>query len=216
MKTKLLAYLVHWFVRLLSWSYRFEFQGVENKEAAKKLSPLGAYVYSVWHQNLLATILANTGTAHVCIVSPSKDGELVATTLNLLGHQCARGSSSRGGKKAMDEMIRLISEGYPGAITVDGPRGPAKVPKKGVFEIAKATGVPILPVCSWPENFWCFEKSWDQFRLPKPFSKIIVYFGEPMLVDKSSQASDLPRLSEELTAIMHKTELAAMRELQEN
>lgn len=209
MKTKVLAFITHLFIRLLSFTYRFEFKGKENLSESN-------YVLSVWHQNLVATILAHTGTPYVCVVSPSKDGELVAVTLNMLGHQCARGSSSRGGKKAMDEMIRMIDEGFPGAITIDGPRGPAKQPKKGIFEIARATGASIIPVAAIPVSYWSFKKSWDQFRLPKPFSRILVQYGEPMQVDKNIQVSDLARLSEELTAKMHKSELAAMRELQEN
>ena len=116
----------------------------------------------------------------------------------------------------MMEMTRIVNEGTPGAISVDGPRGPAKIPKKGIFEVAKLTGAPIIPLVPIPLNFWSFKKSWDQFRLPKPFSKIIVFYGRPIYIDKNIQQSDLVRLSEELTAQLNNVEINALRELQRN
>ena len=216
MKIKIISFIIHFFVRILSSTYRFEFRETEETKKAKKSGPNGAYVYAVWHQNLVAAILSQTGKTHVCIVSASKDGELVATTLKLLGHKSARGSSSKGGQKAMQEMVKIVSEGTPGAITVDGPRGPAKIPKKGIFEIAKLTGAPIIPLATVPLNYWSFKKSWDQFRLPKPFSKILVCFGQAIYVDKDAQPSDLARLSEELTAQLNNVEINALREIQRN
>lgn len=216
MGTKIIAFIIHLIVRLMGLTYRFEHVGKEKVEAARKLHPNGAYLYALWHQNIVASIMSHMGKPHVCIVSASKDGELVAVTLKMLGHKSARGSSSRGGVQAMQEMIRIVNDGTPGAISVDGPRGPAHQPKKGIFEVAKITGAPIIPLITYPTSFWSFEKSWDKFRLPKPFSKILVRYGEPIIIDKNIQASDWPRLSEELTAQLKNGEFAAMRELQRN
>ncbi len=216
MKTKLSALFVFLVVRLVALTYRFEYIGREQLEASRKKHPKRSYLFAVWHQNLIAAILANKKESHACIVSPSRDGELVATTLKLLGHQSARGSSSRGGKRAMDDMIELVAQGFPGAITVDGPRGPRHVPKRGIFEIARATGAPIIPYTVIPKNCWTFKKSWDLTRLPKPFSRIVVIYGEALFIDQNIQPSDLPRLSEELTARLMSDENAAVRELQRN
>ncbi len=213
MKTQIIAFIVHLLVRVLGLTYRFEHKLSEDVLTAKKLHPKGSYLYALWHQNIVASILSHMGKPHVCIVSASKDGELVAVTLKMLGHKSARGSSSKGGQKALLEMVKIVKNGTPGAISVDGPRGPAKVPKKGIFEVAKIAEVPIIPLIPIPLNYWCFNKSWDQFRLPKPFSKIIVHYGRPIHVDKNIQASDYARLSEELTAQLNNVELAAMREL---
>tara|TARA_R110002049_G_scaffold22203_4_gene79885 strand:- start:854 stop:1504 length:651 start_codon:yes stop_codon:yes gene_type:complete len=216
MKTKLIAFIVHLLVRLLGLTYRFEHKTNKEVEEAKSSQSKKSYLYAIWHQNIVASILSHMGKPHVCIVSASKDGELVAVTLKLLGHKSARGSSSKGGQKAMQEMVRIVKAGTPGAISVDGPRGPAKVPKKGIFEVAKLTGVPIIPLVPIPLSFWSFSKSWDQFRLPKPFSKIIVHYGRPIYIDEKIQPSDYVRLSEELTAQLNNVEVAAMRELQRN
>lgn len=216
MKTKISAFFVYLFVRLVAMTYRFRYYGLENIEQAKSKHANGSYVFAIWHENLIAGILASKTVSHACIVSPSRDGEFVATTLKYLGHVSARGSSSRGGKRAMDEMIKYVGTGIPGAITVDGPRGPRHVPKRGIFEIARATGAPIIPYTAIPKNCWVFKKSWDQTRLPKPFSKILVFYGDPVFIDQNIQTSDLARLSEDLTARLMEGEFAAMRELQKN
>ncbi|PIP90551.1 MAG: hypothetical protein COW01_10630 [Bdellovibrionales bacterium CG12_big_fil_rev_8_21_14_0_65_38_15] len=216
MKTKVISFIVHLLIRALGLTYRFEHRESKDIKDAKKSGPNGAYLYALWHQNIVASILSHMGRPHVCIVSASKDGELVAVTLKMLGHKSARGSSSKGGQQAMMEMTRIVNEGTPGAISVDGPRGPAKIPKKGIFEVAKLTGAPIIPLVPIPLNFWSFKKSWDQFRLPKPFSKIIVFYGRPIYIDKNIQQSDLVRLSEELTAQLNNVEINALRELQRN
>jgi len=215
-KAKVEAFFIYLLTRLLGLSYRFEFKGQAIVEETRKLHPNGAYLYALWHQNIVGSILSHMGKPHVCIVSASNDGEHVAMTLRFLGHETARGSSSRGGMQAMKEMVRIVNSGIPGAISVDGPRGPAHQPKKGIFEVAKITGAPIIPLITYPEKFWTFKNSWDQFRLPKPFTKILVRFGTPIIIDKNIQASDWPRLSAELTAQLENGELAAMRELQEN
>lgn len=216
MMSKILVYLAYALIRVINSTYRYRFVNNDRLEKAKSLHKNGAYIFGIWHQNLVGGILCQTGNPHVCIVSPSKDGEFVATTLKLLGHVSARGSSSRGGIKAMGEMVKRINEGIPGAITVDGPRGPAHQPKKGIFEIARETGAPIVPYIVIAKNYWSFKKSWDQFRLPKPFTKLLVYYGDPMIIDQNIQPSDWPRLSAELTAKLNDGELAAVRELQEN
>lgn len=214
-KAKVEAFFMYLITRLIGATYRFDFRDREKFKEIGKIHPNGSYIIACWHQNIIASILANCHRPHVCIVSPSNDGEHVALTLKFLGHVTARGSSSRGGAQAMLEMIHYIDDGYPGAITVDGPRGPALQPKKGVFEIAKVTGAPIVPLITLPEKYWEFN-SWDKFRLPKPFTKILVRYGEPMVIDKNVQASDWPRLSEELTAQLRNGEFAAMREFQGN
>jgi hypothetical protein len=155
-------------------------------EKAKGLSEKGNYLFAIWHQNLFQGILAQTGTRHVVIVSKSKDAEPVAFTCANLGHQVARGSSrskdgrDKGGKKAAEEMTSyLIDEGLPGAVTVDGPKGPAKKVKPGIIVMAQKAKIPIVPYAPLARSYWEFN-SWDKFRLPKPFSVIDVYYGEPI------------------------------------
>lgn len=206
MFTKIIAQLVYWFIRLLNFTYRYEFIGLENKEKAISEHPQKIFLLAIWHQNLIGTILAHVGESFTMIISGSKDGELAAIACKKLGHRPARGSSTRGGKKAMVEIVKKMKEGFPGALTVDGPKGPPFVVKPGVIEVARQCQCAILPLCPYPQNFWSFNKSWDQFRLPKPFTKIIVVIGEPIYVPENISREDFLALSEHLAQKINLTE----------
>jgi len=189
-----LKYLIYFLARALNASYRYKVHGRENLKKAQDLSPFNNYLLAIWHQNLLHGILAQTGLAHVVIVSRSRDAEAVAFTCARLGHQVARGSSrnssgvDKGGRAAMGEMQELLKKGLPGALTVDGPKGPAREAKPGIFSLAQKTQIPIIPYMPIPRSYWAF-KSWDKFRLPKPFSVIDIYYGMPILVKESSDTT---------------------------
>lgn len=200
-------FLAFLFVRLLSLTYRFKYLNREVVEEVIKESPTNNYLYSLWHQNLIAAIMSEMKTPHAVIVSSSKDGELVAKTCEWLGHKTARGSSTRGGGSALKKMIRLLKAGTPGAITVDGPRGPAKEPKPGIFELALLSQTPIIPLTVIPNKYWSFKKSWDQFRLPKPFATFYVHYGMPIIVDKSSKSDNFSQTMIDLKTAMKQSEL---------
>ncbi len=179
----LLAAMVFIIVRTMMMTYRFRFQGT-----SKRCDPVAcqSYILAIWHQNLFAGILAQTGRQHVVIVSRSRDGDPVTFLCHRLGHLVSRGSSKKGerdkgGKQAKDEMIDVLRSGVPGAITVDGPSGPAHVVKPGIIEMARATGLPIVPYLPLPRRYWSL-KSWDRFRVPKPFSRIDIHYGSPVHV----------------------------------
>lgn len=186
MKIKILAQLIYYIIRLLNLTYRYEFVGVENKEKAKSLSETKTFAYALWHQNLIGAIFSHIHLEKfTMVISESKDGELVAVTCEKFGHLPARGSSTRGGKKALVEIVRNMKKGFPGALTVDGPKGPAHVVKPGIVEIARLCHCAIVPLSPYATSHWVFKKSWDQFRIPKPFSKIVLVIGEPIFVDEN-------------------------------
>lgn len=183
MLTQIIAQLIYYTIRLLNLTYRYEFIGLENKEKAKSIHPKKTFAYAVWHQNLIGAIFSHIGEKFTMVISESKDGELVAVTCEKFGHIPARGSSTRGGKRALIEIVRNMNQGFPGALTVDGPKGPAHVVKPGIVEIARLCQCAILPLSPYASSNWVFKKSWDQFRIPKPFSKIVVVIGEPIFID---------------------------------
>lgn len=193
-------------VRLLSFTYRFEYLNREVVDNVLKTSPHKNYLFSLWHQNLIGAIMSEIGNTHAVVVSPSRDGELVAKTCEWLGHATARGSSSRGGGSALKRMIKLLRQGVPGAITVDGPKGPSKEPKPGIFELAYLTQTPIIPLTVIPKSTWVFKKSWDQFRLPKPFSKLYVHYGKPLTIDKSAKKDHFSQAILDLKQQMEQSE----------
>ncbi|MBC7428241.1 MAG: lysophospholipid acyltransferase family protein [Bacteriovorax sp.] len=185
MQIKILAQLIYFFVRILNFTYRYEFVGLDHKKKAKDTLPNKTFVYALWHQNLVGSIFSHIGERFTMVISESKDGELVAVTCEKFGHIPSRGSSTRGGKKALIEIVKTVKSGVPGALSVDGPKGPAKIVKPGVIEIARLADCPILPLSPYAKSFWFFEKSWDQFRVPMPFTKIVVVIGEPIYIDKT-------------------------------
>jgi lysophospholipid acyltransferase (LPLAT)-like uncharacterized protein len=184
MKDKIISQIIYYFIRLLNFTYRYQFVDLENKVEARKMNPKGAFVFAIWHQNLIPGILAHSDEQYTMIISESKDGELVAVTCEKLGHKPSRGSSTRGGKKALIEMVKNVKSGIPGALTVDGPKGPAQIVKPGVVELARLAQCAIVPMSPYPKSFWVIKKSWDQFRIPKPFTKIVIAIGEPTFIDE--------------------------------
>lgn len=210
----LLLNLLYGFARLLHASYRYRFHGLDHLAAARVLGRQ-SYVFAIWHQNLFAGILAQTGTRHVVIVSRSSDGEPVAYLCNRLGHHAARGSSrkglvDKGGKLAKDEMIGVLKTGVPGAITVDGPRGPCHEVKPGIVEMARQAGIPIVAYVPIARRYWTFG-SWDGFRLPKPFTRIDVYYGAPLCVACDTAFDGFAAIQQKLKGQLNAIELAHQR-----
>ncbi len=208
MKLKILANIIYYFVRILNLTYRYQFIGLENKIKAQNYHKNKTYIYSLWHQNLIGAIFSHIGERFSMVVSESKDGELVAVTCERFGHLPARGSSTRGGRKALIEIVKNVSRGIPGAITVDGPKGPIYDVKLGVIEVAKLCHCAILPLSPYPASYWEL-KSWDSFRIPKPFTKIIVTIGEPIYLDESSTREDFPQIASLIKEALFTGELKA-------
>ncbi|MGE4505995.1 MAG: DUF374 domain-containing protein, partial [Desulfovibrionaceae bacterium] len=120
---------------------------------------------------------------YVLMASQSKDGELITRILTAHGHVVARGSSSRGGLKALLTSVKVMRDtGRMGVFTVDGPRGPRHEVKEGVLFAAQRAGAVIFPLRAFPHRMHVFEKAWDRFELPLPFSRVRIRVGEPFSV----------------------------------
>lgn len=139
--------------------------------------------YSFWHGDELVLVGYYSYRKLAVLSSLSKDGTLMARTLTLLGYQVFRGSSSKGGARGLIGLIRAVKEGSQSAMAVDGPRGPIYVVKPGVIELARKTGQPIIPLRTRCDRAWRFPRSWNKTYLPKPFARVEVEYGEPLIVD---------------------------------
>lgn len=124
------------------------------------------------------------GSLHPLIMfSRSKDGEYLARFARMFGVQPVRGSSSRGGAAALKEMINYLKKGGKVCASVlDGPRGPARVAKKGMVVLAMETGVPIIPIIWSADRVYTFKKSWDKTMIPLPFSPIMITAADPIFI----------------------------------
>jgi lysophospholipid acyltransferase (LPLAT)-like uncharacterized protein len=136
------------------------------------------FVYTLWHGRMVLCILAHLHENIVTMASRSKDGEIIARWLARNGYIPARGSTRKGGRAGLQDMIEHVRAGHAAALTIDGPKGPARVAQRGILELARQTGAWILPFTGASSRPW-FVKSWDRYLVPKPFSRCVVAYGEP-------------------------------------
>ncbi len=140
-------------------------------------------------------------------VSQSKDGEIIARVLERIGHVTTRGSSTRGGVKALIKAARVMRDQKRMAVlTIDGPKGPRYEPKPGAIFLAKTAGALLVPVRAFPRRMHVFQKSWDRFELPYPFTPCPVRVGEPYALkneklDEKGLAEEAARLRERMLAL---------------
>lgn len=204
-----IGYLGSWFIRALGATLRFELHGRQRLTDVKR--QLGTNViYTSWHARMIALIYLLRRQGIQLLVSQHKDGEIIYQICRWLGYDGVRGSTTRGGMRALMEMVRRGKQGHDLAVTPDGPRGPGEVAQQGIIHIAQRTGLPMVPLAYAASPCWKFG-SWDEFRLPKPFARVVVTVGEPIFVSR-----DLPEGSfEACRAALEATlrELTAQAEL---
>src|SRR5256714_3109948 len=138
-------------------------------------------IMAFWHGRILPATIYFRNRGIVVITSENFDGEWIAGIIERFGYGTARGSTSRGGRKALVQMVRDMEAGKPTGFTVDGPRGPARVAQPGAVWLSKATGNPVLPFHLEANRHWTID-SWDRTQIPKPFSTVALVVGQPFEV----------------------------------
>jgi lysophospholipid acyltransferase (LPLAT)-like uncharacterized protein len=150
-----------------------------------------------WHGRILPATFYFRGRGIVVMTSENFDGEWIARIIERFGYGTARGSTSRGGRKAILQMVRAMKNGRAAGFTVDGPRGPARVVQPGAVWLAGATGNPLLPFHLEASSHWS-ARSWDRTQVPRPFSTVALVVGEPMEVGRDLLDADLEPARAEL------------------
>lgn len=138
-------------------------------------------VITLWHSRILPSVYYFRHRNVVVITSDNFDGEWTARIIHRFGYTTARGSTSRNAARAALRAKRLMDQGHPVGITVDGPRGPVGVAQPGAVWMAKVTGNPLLPFHVEASTYWT-APSWDASQIPYPFSRIAMVIGEPFFV----------------------------------
>jgi lysophospholipid acyltransferase (LPLAT)-like uncharacterized protein len=161
-------------------------------------------ILALWHGRILPGLFYLRNRGIVVITSQNFDGEWIARILTRYGFGTARGSTSRGGARALVQLRRDLSDGRPAAFTVDGPRGPARVAQPGAVWLAGATGNPILPFHIETDRHWTLS-SWDRTQIPKPFSRVAIAFGPPIVVG-TSEPGEVERMLRELEMTLRSLE----------
>jgi lipopolysaccharide heptosyltransferase II len=147
-------------------------------------------IYPFWHGNEFSMLMSNQKKNIVIMVSLSKDGELLSQVLQSFGYLTVRGSSTRGGERALTEIIRYARKGYSLAFAADGPKGPCRQLKSGVIYVAQKTSMPIIPINCSPKNKIILRNTWDKTIVPLPFSKTIQIYGEPIYINKEDKIEE--------------------------
>ena len=174
------------FARLLAASWRLSEHNIEpfNRLRAEQKP----FLLAVWHGQLFVAVLVNRYRDFAAMASTHGDADLIARMMMSWGYTFVRGSSSKGGRAALVQMVEHLQAGHHFAITPDGPRGPRGVPKPGALVAAVRGGVPIVTMHFEVTKAWRFN-SWDRFCVPKPFARVRCIYSEPWTPPDTSDAS---------------------------
>jgi lysophospholipid acyltransferase (LPLAT)-like uncharacterized protein len=203
---KVIPVLGYPLIAALTSTLEWTVEGAEHLEAVKAggRPPIMAF----WHGRIMPATHFFRRRGIVVITSENFDGEWIAGIIEKFGYGTARGSTSRGAKRALLQLRRDMADGKPAAFTLDGPRGPAQVAQPGAVWLSKATGNPIIPFHIEASRYWTL-KSWDRTQIPKPFASMAIAIGEPMTVAADSDEAGIERsrvdLEQRLLALERRT-----------
>ena len=186
----------------LASTWRMDLGGIAAWDA--QLARGARCIFAVWHARVLPLVWSHRGRGVVVLVSRHRDGEAIARVIRRFGFGAARGSSTRGGDEAMRGMLAAVEAGRLAGFTPDGPRGPAERVKPGIAWLASRTGLPVVPIGTASDRAHAFG-SWDRFRVPLPFARVVVAYGDPIAVPRGLSDDELEawraRIESDLTAV---------------
>lgn len=206
MKAAVIAELGYWAILLIGSTLRWKIEGWSNLENIHKNRK--RFVGVFWHNRIFMTAYFFRDRNIVAMISRNRDGEYIARVSRRLGFGAARGSSSRGSRGAVVEMLRALKRQQDVFFTLDGPRGPRYVAKPGAVFVAGKSGSPILPFTISTEKKWVM-RSWDGFIVPKPFSRALVLIGPAIDAAADADTEAMERVQEEIQSSMNRLCLQA-------
>ena len=165
-------------------------------------------IMAFWHGRVLTATYFFRGRGIVVMISENFDGEWIARIIERFGFRTSRGSTSRGGRRALLQLKRDMEEGHPSGFAVDGPRGPARRAQPGAVWLAKLTGNPVVPFHIEASRYWTMN-SWDRTQIPRPFSTVAVAVGAPIDVAEDADEPALEAKRTELEQALQSLELRA-------
>jgi lysophospholipid acyltransferase (LPLAT)-like uncharacterized protein len=179
------ALIIRLWIRTLSFRYY---------SVGPNLNPMsdgfeGRYIYVFWHENILVPCYQFARRDVLVLISQHADGEMIAQVCKHIGYGTVRGSSTRGGLKAMREMIRAADNCHI-AIMPDGPRGPRRHVELGLIYLAAKTGLPLVLAGVGHDRPWRL-KTWDRFAMPRPWSKSVILTLEPIHIPENATKAEL-------------------------
>lgn len=202
---RLLPWLGAWFVRALCLTLRFRVEGWEDYEKYRAQGK--RLIYCFWHNQILYATYFWRSRSIVVMSSDHFDGEITTRLIKKFGYLVAKGSSTRRAVKALLELKRRLEEGLDVAFTADGPTGPIYKVKPGPIWLSQKTGSAVFPFHMQPEKYWRIN-SWDGFRVPKPFTRMLVRMGPGFVVPPGGEEEHwIPVYQQELDKLRDECEV---------
>jgi lysophospholipid acyltransferase (LPLAT)-like uncharacterized protein len=185
-KAAVIATTAYPLIAALCGTLRWKVDGASNWDAVIRSGRQP--ILALWHGRIFAGLHYFRRRGVVVITSQNFDGEWIARILHRFGFGTARGSTSRGGARALVQLRRDLAANRPVAFTLDGPRGPARIAQPGAVWLAGASGHPIVPYHIEASRYWTLG-SWDRTQIPKPFSTVALAIGDPIAVADTAPAT---------------------------
>lgn len=192
---RVLAFVVAWVVRLLGATLRFDHE--DNDVVEQTLAEGSAAIIFGWHEMFLIACCDLRHYRPYIMISQSRDGERVTRVAEQVGWRVVRGSSSRGGARALLQMVRVLREPVLAGHLVDGPRGPRRSMTAGVVAMAQRSGAVLIPAMYATRRKWR-APSWDRLQVPLPFSRIVRRDLPPRCVRADLDDAEVEKLRAEL------------------
>ena len=187
----------------IGMTLRWTVEGKEHDDAI--LQSRRQPIFACWHGRILLGTYFYRGRGIAVMTSQNFDGEWIARIIEKFGFHAPRGSTSRGGRRALAQMRRMARNGSATGFTVDGPRGPRHKVQPGAVWLASLTGNPILPFHAETDRHWT-TRSWDATQVPKPFARAVMVVGEPIEVGRNVPATTLEETRLNLERSLHQLE----------
>jgi lysophospholipid acyltransferase (LPLAT)-like uncharacterized protein len=206
LQARLIAACGYRLIQLLGSTLRWRTEGLEHFDAVilSGRQPVMAF----WHGRILPAAYYFRRRGIVVMTSENFDGEWIAGIIERFGYGTARGSTSRGARRALRQLTHDMAAGNPAGFTVDGPRGPARVAQAGAVWLAKATGNPVLPFHLEASRHWTLN-SWDRTQIPAPFATVAITMGEPFDVSRDADEGAIEAARLDLEARLQALETRA-------
>jgi lysophospholipid acyltransferase (LPLAT)-like uncharacterized protein len=184
------------FARITGPTLRYEVLGWQHIERVHRQNR--RCVYSFWHQTIFLAMWWWRHRGVVAMTSANFDGQVLGSALKKLGFDVTFGSSSHGGLRGISVLAGRLEHGHDVAFAADGPRGPRYIAKPGPVILARRSGCPIVAFHLFAEHAHVFEKAWDLFQLPRPFSRVVLVIGPPIEVSDEIGRSAVERKQADL------------------
>jgi lysophospholipid acyltransferase (LPLAT)-like uncharacterized protein len=202
MQIPVISGLVYSFIRSVGPTLRYEILGWQHAE--RVYASGRRVIWPFWHQCIIPVAWWGRHRGVVVLNTANFDGQWTRRVIERLGFGTAQGSSTRGGLRGLAVMARRLAEGKDAGFTIDGPRGPRYVAKPGPAMLARKSGCPIIPFHVDAEDCWTLANTWDQFQIPKPFSRCVMTFHPPIYVAQDAERDVLEAKHRELQAALER------------